>query len=148
MSLKEMSQDELELLTYTDLAEMILLENKKSMNTPGIFKEICNLLGLSDSDYTSKIGDFYTSLTTDKRFLLLEGAEWDLKDRHVIDIVVEDDDDDESEIEDEEEEIEEDETSEEEDVEENYDDEDTLDDDDDDLDDLVVMTEEELGAEE
>lgn len=148
MSLKEMSQDELELLTYTDLAEMILLENKKSMNTPGIFKEICNLLGLSDSDYTSKIGDFYTSLTTDKRFLLLEGAEWDLKDRHVIDIVVEDDDEDESEIEDDEEEIEEDETSEEEDVEENYDDEDTLDDDDDDLDDLVVMTEEELGAEE
>ena len=143
MSLKEMSQDELELLTYTDLAEMILLENKKSMNTPGIFKEICNLLGLSDSDYTSKIGDFYTSLTTDKRFLLLEGAEWDLKDRHVIDIVVEDDEDDESEMEDEEEEIEEDETSEE-DVEENYDDEDTLDDDDDDLDDLVVMTEEEL----
>ena len=140
MSLKEMSQDELELLTYTDLAEMILLENKKSMNTPGIFKEICNLLGLSDSDYTSKIGDFYTSLTTDKRFLLLEGAEWDLKDRH--------DDEDESEIEDDEEEIEEDETSEEEDVEENYDDEDTLDDDDDDLDDLVVMTEEELGAEE
>ena len=31
---------------------------------------------------------------------------------------------------------------------ENYDDEDTLDDDDDDLDDLVVMSEEELGAEE
>ena len=148
MSLKEMSQDELELLTYTDLAEMILLENKKSMNTPGIFKEICNLLGLSDSDYTNTIGDFYTSLTTDKRFLLLEGAEWDLKDRHVIDIVVEDDDEDESEIDEEEEEIEEDETTEEEDVEENYDDEDTLDDDEDDLDDLVVMTEEELGAEE
>ena len=147
MGLKEMSQDELELLTYTDLAEMILLESNKSLNTPGIFKEICSLLGLSDSDYTSKIGDFYTSLTTDKRFLLLEGAEWDLKDRHVIDIVVEDDEDDESEMEDEEEEIEEDETSEE-DVEENYDDEDTLDDDDDDLDDLVVMTEEELGAEE
>ena len=145
MSLKEMSQDELELLTYTDLAEMILLESNKALNTPGIFKEICSLLGLSDSDYASKIGDFYTSLTTDKRFLLLEGAEWDLKDRHVIDIVVEDDEDDESEVEDEEE-IEE-ETIEE-DVEENYDDEDTLDDDDDDLDDLVVMSEEELGAEE
>ena len=146
MSLKEMSQDELELLTYADLAEMILLESNKALNTPGIFKEICSLLGLSDSDYASKIGDFYTSLTTDKRFLLLEGAEWDLKDRHVIDIVVEDDDEEETdEIE---EELEVEETSEEDEVEENYDDEDTLDDDDDDLDDLVVMSEEELGAEE
>lgn len=148
MSLKEMSHDELELLTYADLSEMILLENKKAMNTPSIFREICTLLGLSDNDYTSKIGDFYTSLTTDKRFLLLEGAEWDLKDRHVIDIVVEDDDDEESEIEEDEEEIEEDETTEDVNVEENYDDEETLDDDDDDLDDLVVMSEEELGAEE
>lgn len=147
MSLKEMSQDELELLTYADLSEMILLENKKAMNTPSIFREICNLLGLSESDYTSKIGDFYTSLTTDKRFLLLEGAEWDLKDRHVIDIVVEDDDEEEiDEIE--EEDLDEEETTEEDEVEENYDDEDTLDDDDDDLDDLVVMSEEELGAEE
>lgn len=146
MSLKDMSQDELELLTYTDLSEMILLENKKSMNTPSIFKEICNLLGLSDSDYTSKIGDFYTSLTTDKRFLLLEGAEWDLKDRHVIDIVVEDDEDEETDEIEDEEEVETE--SEEDEVEENYDDEDTLDDDDDDLDDLVVMSEEELGAEE
>jgi len=147
MSLKEMSQDELELLTYADLSEMILLENKKAMNTPSIFHQICDLLGLSDSDYASKIGDFYTSLTTDKRFLLLEGAEWDLKDRHVIDIVVEDDDEEET-YEIEEEEIEDEEVSEENEVEENYDDEDTLDDDDDDLDDLVVMSEEELGADE
>ena len=148
MSLKEMTKDELELLTYTDLTEMILLENKTAMNTPSIFRQICDLLELSESHYTSKIGDFYTSLTTDKRFLLLEGAEWDLKDRHVIDIVVEDDDEEELEEEDEEELEDEDETTPEDEVEENYDDEETLDDDDDELDDLVVMSEEELGAEE
>lgn len=146
MSLKEISQSELELLTYADLAELILKENRSAMNTPNIFRKICDLLGLTDDDYTNKIGDFYTSLTTDKRFLLLEGAEWDLKDRHVVDIVVEEDEDDESdEIE---EEIEEEENMDDETVEDNYDDEDTLDDDDDDLDDLVVMSEEELGAEE
>ena len=104
MSLKKMTKEELELLSYTDLTEMILEENKKAMNTPTIFRTICDLLELSDSDYTNKIGDFYTSLTTDKRFLFLEdSAEWDLKDRHVIDIVVTDDDEEE-EIEPEEEE--------------------------------------------
>lgn len=145
MSLKEMSQDELELLSYADLTEMILLENKHAMNTPSIFRQICDLLGLTDEDYTNKIGDFYTSLTTDKRFLLLEGAEWDLKDRHVIDIVVEDDDEeDDEEIE---EKMDEEVSLEDEEVEENYDDEDTLDDDTDDLDDLVVMSDDEIERE-
>ena len=144
MSLKKMEKEELELLSYTDLTEMILLENKKAMNTPTIFRTICDLLELSDSEYTNKIGDFYTSLTTDKRFLLLDRAEWDLKDRHVIDVVVADDDEDEEEIEvEEEEEIEPTEDSFEEEID-VVNDEDELDDGDDDLDDLVVLSEEEL----
>ena len=40
MKLKQMSKEELELLSYTDLTYMILKENKKSMNTPTIFKKI------------------------------------------------------------------------------------------------------------
>lgn len=144
MSLKKMTKEELELLSYTDLTEMILKENKKAMNTPKIFRTICDLLELSDSEYTNKIGDFYTSLTTDKRFLLLDSAEWDLKDRHVIDVVVADDDDEEEEIESEDEdEIEPEEDSFEEDID-AVTDEDDLDDGDDDLDDLVVMSEDEL----
>ncbi len=143
MSLKKMKQEELELLSYTDLTEMILLENKKAMNTAQIFHKICDLLELSDADYSNKIGDFYTSLTTDKRFLLLDGALWDLKDRHVVDIVVADDDEEEEEEESEDEE-------EEEEYEEEIDsvnDEDSLDDDEEDLDDLVVMSEDELEEE-
>ncbi len=144
MSLKKMTKEELELLSYTDLTEMILEENKKAMNTPKIFRTICDLLELSDSDYTNKIGDFYTSLTTDKRFLLLDSAEWDLKDRHVVDIVVTDDDEEEEEIEPEEEDdIEPEEDAFEEDID-AVSDEDELDDGDDDLDDLVVMSEDEL----
>ncbi len=141
-----MKKEELELLSYTDLTEMILSENKKPMNTATIFHKICDLLELSDSEYTSKIGDFYTSLTTDKRFLLLEGAEWDLKDRHVVDIVVADDDEEDEESSEEEEEVEEEDESFDENMD-AVDDEETLDDDEDDLDDLVVMSEEELDAE-
>ena len=145
MSLKKMTKEELELLSYTDLTEMILEENKKAMNTPTIFRTICDLLELSDSDYTNKIGDFYTSLTTDKRFLFLEdSAEWDLKDRHVIDIVVTDDDEEEEIEPEEEEDIEPEEDNFEEDID-AVNDEDDLDDGDDDLDDLVVMSEDELA---
>lgn len=92
MKLKNMKKEELEVLSYTDLTEMILKENKKAMNTASIFKTICQLLELSDDEYATKIGDYYTSLTTDKRFILLENAEWDLKDKHKLEIVLDEED--------------------------------------------------------
>ena len=142
MKLKEMKKEELELLSYTDLTEMILKENKKSLNTPTIFRTICDLLELSESEYSNKIGDYYTSLTTDKRFVLLDNAEWDLRDNHKVQIVVDDEDEiDESEEEEEEDNIE--------DMEENIDDENIDDDldDDDDIEDLSIITDEELEEE-
>lgn len=150
MKLKDMTIEELETLSYADLAYLILKENSKSMNTPSVFKEICKLLGISDEEYSAKIGDFYTSLTTDKRFVLLDNAEWDLRDNHSIKIVMddEDDEDDEEEVLDEDEESEDIEDSSEE-LEEDIDtqvDDDDIVDDDDDLDDLAIVDEdEELG---
>lgn len=139
MNLKDMKKEELELLSFTDLTEMILKESKKSMNTPSIFKKICELLDLSDEEYQNKIGDYYTSLTTDKRFIHLENAEWDLKDRHKVEIIDFDEDE-------EEEDIEEEEESEEniEEMEDNIDDE-VIDDEslDDDMDDLTIIDDEE-----
>ena len=110
MSLNNMTIEELELMSYEDIAYVLLKENKKSINTPTIFKKICELLNLSDEEYASKIGEFYTSLTTDKRFLLLENAEWDLRDNHSVEIVMDDEEEIEEETEEEEieEEIEED----------------------------------------
>lgn len=147
MKLKDMTIEELETLSYADLAYLILKENSKSMNTPSVFKEICKLLGISDEEYSAKIGDFYTSLTTDKRFVLLDNAEWDLRDNHSIKIVM-DDEDDEEEISDEDEDSEDVEDSGEE-LEEDIDaqvDDDDIVDDDDDLDDLAIVDEdEELG---
>ena len=146
MNLENMKKEDLELLSFTDLTEMILKDSKKSMNTPNIFKKICSLLELSDEDYQSKIGDYYTSLTTDKRFVHLDNAEWDLRDRHKVEIINYDEEDDESE--DIDEEIEEDEELEE--TEENIDDE-VLDDesldDDEDLEDLSIIDDEEMADE-
>ena len=143
MKLKDMPIEEIELMSYTDLTYVLLKENGKSMNTPTIFREICNLLGYSDSEYTSKIGDYYTSLTIDKRFVLLDNNEWDVCDNHAVKIEVDDELDDDSEEEDEEE-VEEEE-SEEENIDEVLDD-DSLDDEDD-LDDLEIVDEDDLEEE-
>ena len=139
MDLKNITREELETLSYADLAHLILKDNGKAMNTPSVFKKVCELLEYSDDEYSSKIGDFYTSLTTDKRFILLDSAEWDLRDNHSVKIVMEDDEEEteEEEIEEEQEEIEE-----EEDIDVNIDDDDLVDDDDD-MDDLAIVDEEE-----
>lgn len=142
MKLKEMTLTELRALSLNDLAYMVLSENKKTLNTPNLFKKICELLNYTDEDYSAKIGDFYTSLTTDCRFLILDNAEWDLRDKHVVKMEVDDDDDeDSSEIEEEvsdEEEVEE----EEEDIDEVIDDD--MDDEvEDEFEDLAIIDEEE-----
>ena len=140
MKLKDMPIEELELLSYTDITYRILKENGKSMTTPVLFKEICDLLEFGESEFDSKIGDYYTSLTMDKRFVMLKNNEWDIRDNHSVEIVIDE----------EEEEIEETEESEEiEEIEESEDDEilndDDLDDDlDDDMEDLAIIDEDEM----
>lgn len=91
MKLNKMNKEDLELLSYTDLTEMILSENQTPLKTPDIFKKICDLLELADEEYVNKIGDYYTSLTTDKRFIFLEDGTWDLKHKHKVEINLEDD---------------------------------------------------------
>ncbi len=145
MKLKNMKKEDLEVLSYTDLTEMILKENKKPMNTAKIFKTICDLLELGEDDYTNKIGDYYTSLTTDKRFILLDKAEWDLKDKHKVEIVMDDDDEEDDYI-DEDIDDEENEDESDDNVDESVeitDDEVDLDDDDE-LEDLSIVSDEEL----
>lgn len=134
MHLKDMPIEELELLSYTDMTYILIKETKKPMNTPTLFREISDLLGYSDEEYTSKIGDYYTSLNIDKRFILLDNNEWDIRDHHSIDVLEADDETDE-----EEEEIEEDIEEEDNDIEEIIDD----DIEDDDLEDLVITDDEE-----
>lgn len=143
MKLSEMQPSELELMSYADLTYAILKEEEKAMNTPTIFHKICDLLEYNDDDFSSKIGDYYTSLTLDKRFVLLDNNEWDIRDNHSIKLDLDEEDDDEplEEIEEEEEE------TEEEDNDTIYDDENDITDDDDDIDDLSILGEDEMDDE-
>lgn len=148
MDIKKMPKEELELLSNKDITFYLLEGSKKSINTADLFNEIIKMLDLPKKTFDAKIGDYYTALATDKRFILLDDGTWDLRSRHTSDKVVkivdsEDDDEEEEETKEKEEikdEIEED----------NYDDTDDYDEDntEEDLKDLVVIDEDELELEE
>ena len=147
MTIDKMKKEDLELLSYKDITSMIL-EEKGAMNTLKLFEKIVSLLDLPKSTVDKKISEYYTTLSTDKNFLLLDDGKWDLRKRHTSDKVLKAQDQDE---EDEEEEQEEEDKIEMSEDEEDYDsqisDEDDFDDGDDDLKDLVVLDEEELDLE-
>lgn len=82
MKLSKMKKEELELLSYTNIAKLYLEENQTPMNTADLFKEVCKLLELSERVYQDKIADFFQSLTTSKDFILLDDGKWDLKSNH------------------------------------------------------------------
>ena len=146
MRLAKMKKEDLELLSHKDISYYILEEEGK-MNTAELFKKVVTLLELPEKTYEDKIGDYYTSLTTDKRFIMLEDGNWDLRSRHTSDKIVKVITEDE-----EEEDLKDDIVIKDEIEEDNYDSGDTDDDDDfvdadEDLKDLVVVAEEELEVE-
>lgn len=148
MKLSKMSKDELELLSYTKIAELYLKENKTQMNTADLFKKVCCLLELSDSVYQNQIADFFQSLTTSKEFILLNDGKWDLKINHSVKVDVDDIYEDKLEEEEIDEFSEEEESDEEIDKYNSLDNEDDDDfDTDDDLDDLTIVAEDDLEEE-
>ena len=144
MNVRQMPLEELELLSYTDIAYELLKLDKKPKTTPILVGEVCKLLEINEDNMMEMIGDFYTSLTTDKRFILLDSAEWDLKEAHSVKTIIDDDEDDETEDEEETDEDIENNETEDEAVVNNAEDFDESDEDMDDLEDLVVVTEEEM----
>ena len=131
-----LTEEQLETLSYDDVAYLILENNQNKMKIQDLFKEVIKTMNLGENAFEDHLVDFFELLSTDKRFIMIENGYWDLKINHKTKIVIDDDDEDEEMIE--EENVEETPTDEEEDI--NYDDEIIDDDDDeDDLKDLVIM---------
>ena len=144
MSIRKKKLDELELMSYTDIAYEIIKEDKKKYDTKKLFNEVCKLLKLDEDTFIEQIGDFFTALTTDGRFIFIDSKAWDLKENHKVNIVVDDGDEEDIEI---------DETSDEEnsedteDIEDDYSDEavDDSKEDEDDLGELTIVDEEDIN---
>lgn len=146
MKLNKMKKEDLELMSYGKLAELYLKENKKTLTTAELFKEICNLLELSEEEYQNKIADFFQTLTTSKEFILLNDGKWDLKANHTVKIDIDEIYEEKDEEVYDDESSEEDEEKEEDEEDEDYD----ITDDsefDEELGDLSIVTEDELNEE-
>ena len=78
---KKLKKEELELMSYNDIAN-ILLKEKPKQSTLDLFNRIVDMLELSKQTLENKIGEFYTALTNDKRFIMLEDGTWDLQINH------------------------------------------------------------------
>ena len=131
----KLTSEQIEQMSYTDVANLVLKENGKKMKIQDLFQQVIKLMQLPDSYFESKIGDFFGLLSTDKRFTMLEKGFWDLAENHSKKVII-DDDEEEEEIET----TEIDDIVDDEEIDDvNYDD-DTVDDDedDDDLKDLVI----------
>jgi DNA-directed RNA polymerase subunit delta len=143
MKLKDLTKAELEAMSYDDIAELILKETNRQMKINELFKEVCNLLELSEAEFMDKLPAFFDVLSTDQRFIMLENGLWDLKIKHSVKVVVDNEDEEEDVEEDLDledlDEVEEDE----EDIFTDDNDDDDLTDDDDDLKDLVIIDEDE-----
>ena len=140
--MKDLKKEDVENLSYKDITNLILEKEKCGMNTLDLFTKIVELLELPENTIDNSIADYYTSLTTDKRFLLVDGL-WDLRNRHTSDKVLTsiDEEEEEEPSEEQDEENIDDEPNFDEEM---IDDEATYDDDDDGLSDLVVLDEDEI----
>lgn len=78
---KKLKKAELELMSYNDIANL-LLNKETGKTTLDLFTEITELLELPKQTIDNKIGEFYTALTNDKRFILTENGKWDLRKNH------------------------------------------------------------------
>lgn len=93
MKIKDIKKEDLELMSYDDLAFLILKEAGNKMKINDLFKEVCNLLSLGDDIFENKIADFFELLSTEKRFIMLENGYWDLRDNHSHKVVIDEDED-------------------------------------------------------
>ena len=142
-------KEELEQMSYKDITELIIENSKRRLNTADLFKKIIKMLELPESTFEAKIADYYTMLSTDKRFILLDNGKWDLRSNHTSDKVIKVVSEEDEEEEDEEEE--EESTSQDESDEDNYDDTDDEEYDEEtneELKDLVIIDEDEVELEE
>jgi DNA-directed RNA polymerase subunit delta len=130
----KLTQEQIETMSYADVAHLILSNNSKKIKIQDLFKKVLKAMGLPESHFTEGIGDFFDAILIDKRFIMLENGFCDLKINHSTKIVFDDEEEDLDIVDDIVEEVEEDS------VEINFNEDSVEDDNESELEDLVIIT--------
>ena len=93
--------------SMVEVAYQLMLKKQGAQKFVKFYEEVAALLAMNEEEAEQNISKFYTKLTLDERFVLLEDNTWDLRERQSFDKVHIDMNDIYSEIEEEEKEMEE-----------------------------------------
>jgi len=85
VSLKNYSHDELEKISKIELANAILMDEKKAMDFRDIYQKVAEVKGLTEADQQSGMAQFYTDINVDGRFLTIGSNLWGLKRWYPVD---------------------------------------------------------------
>ena len=92
MKIKDLTKEDIENLSYEELAQIILSNKTSKMKIVDIFKKICELKNMSESEFENKVADFYDLISTNKEFLVLEKGYCDLRKNHTPKVIIDEED--------------------------------------------------------
>lgn len=70
-----------------DIAEQLLKTSKKPIDVYNLFDEVSKVKEFTEEDKNEKIGQFYTHLTVDGRFVILPDGKWALREDYPFEVV-------------------------------------------------------------
>jgi DNA-directed RNA polymerase subunit delta len=70
-----------------DVAFELMSKTKKEVTFSDLYNQVAKTLDMSDDEKKSHIGEFFTEMTLDGRFVALTDNGWDLRARHTYDKV-------------------------------------------------------------
>jgi len=87
MSIHDYTKEDLREFSFVDIALLILQEKTSPQSLVEITDEIIEKLDYDKDKAYDKIASFYTQLTIDGRFVILNDGKWDLRERHTHDVL-------------------------------------------------------------
>lgn len=73
-------------MSMLEVAELLIQRKIKPQKFDKIAKEVCEMMGLTDEEFESKLAQFYTDLTLSGKFVTVGEDKWDLKSRQKYEI--------------------------------------------------------------
>lgn len=70
-----------------DVAFEAMVANKKEMSFSDLYNAVATTLTMTEDEKKNHLGQFYTDLTLDGRFVAMTDNVWDLRSRHTYDKV-------------------------------------------------------------
>ena len=89
MQLANLSKEEVSELALIEIANLLLIEKKEAIDFKVMMDEIQKMLGLTDEQVSEKMGQFYTDLNVDGRFISIGDNRWGLKGWYPVEQVEE-----------------------------------------------------------